>query len=278
MSVVWEGRAARPAPFRPGAAGVALAAVRAPLLVGMLLAGLAVLLVLRVPESALLGPARPVTGHIPRLASRAALAILGIGVDSRGQPLRGPGAVVANHVSWLDIFVLNARKPIFFVAKQEVAGWPLIGWLARATGTLFIRRDPRQAQAQVETFSARLALGHRLLFFPEGTSTDGLRVLPFKPTLFAAFLSGRLGRQMRLQPVSIRYHAPGGQDPRHYGWWGDMALGPHLFKVLATRRQGRVELIYHPPLTPSEHADRKALALACEEAVRAGLADQPSSA
>ena len=99
-----------------------------------------------------------------------------------------PSTVVANHASWLDIFALNAPQRIYFVSKDEVRDWPGIGWLARATGTVFIARKSREAGVQARLFETRMAAGHRLLFFPEGTSTDGRRVLPFKTTLFAAFL------------------------------------------------------------------------------------------
>jgi 1-acyl-sn-glycerol-3-phosphate acyltransferase len=188
---------------------------------------------------------------------------------SRGTLMHEPGAVVANHVSWLDIFVLNARKRVYFVAKSEVAAWPGIGWLARATGTVFIRRARAEAAAQRALFEARLAAGHRLLFFPEGTSTDGRRVLGFRTTLFAAFEAPAFAR-LAVQPVTLRYAGPPG-DPAFYGWWGDRGFGEHLLAVLAAPRQGSVEILYHPPLTAGEHADRKALARAAEAAVRRGL-------
>ncbi len=266
----WDDPALEPAPFRPGPAGHALAMLRAPALVVLLLAGLALLLVLRPGERLLAGARRPLTAHLPRLISRAALAMLGLRVSREGTPLTGPGAVVANHVSWLDIFVLNAGQNIWFVAKAEVAAWPFIGWLARATGTLFIRRDRREAARQVALFRRRLKAGHRLLFFPEGTSTDGLRVLGFKSTLFSAFLAPEMPEDLQIQPVSMIYFAPPGQERRFYGWWGEMALGPHLFKVLACRPQGRVLLRYHAPLRAGDFSDRKALARACEARVRAG--------
>ena len=270
MSQPWDDPALEPAAFWPGPLGWVLAFVRALVLVLVLLVGLAVLLLLRLPERLFFAAARPLSGRIPQLVSRAALAILGLRVTRRGTPLQAQGAVVANHVSWLDIFVLNAQKRIWFVAKAEVAGWPFIGWLARATGTLFIRRDRREAASQVGLFRERLQAGHRLLFFPEGTSTDGLRILPFKSTLFSAFLVPELRRGLLIQPVTITYSAPPGQDPRYYGWWGDMALGPHLLKVLATWPQGRVALTYHPPLRVADFRDRKALAARCEAVVRAG--------
>ena len=85
-------------------------------------------------------------------------------------------------------------------------------------------------------FYARLLAGHKLLFFPEGTSTDGLRVLPFKSTLFAAFFEPELHHTMWIQPVSVVYYAPVGEEARFYGWWGDMEFAPHLLKTLAARR------------------------------------------
>lgn len=234
--------------------------------------GLALLLLIRLVERPLCGLHRPVTPYITQFVCKSAFRIMGIGFVSRGTPMDGPGAAVANHGSWLDIFALNARKRIYFVAKAEVAGWPGIGWLARATGTVFIERDRKHAAAQRQVFLDRLAAGHRLMFFPEGTSTDGRRVLPFKPTLFAAFFDAYAAEHMQIQPVSVVYHPPEGEDPRFYGWWGDMDFGAHLLKVLAVRRQGSVEVIYHPPLSVTAMNDRKRLARAAEDQVRAGVA------
>ena len=273
MSLAWHGEGREPAPVPIGPAGWARAGLRAAALVLLLLGGLAVLLPVRFLEWPLAGARRPVSGQIPVWVSRAALIILGLRTRQIGRPMTRPGAVVANHVSWLDIFVLNARKRVWFVAKAEVARWPFIGWLAHATGTLFIRRDPREAHAQVAVIGNRLELGQKLLFFPEGTSSDGRRVLPFKSTLFAAFLRQEAGQGLSVQPLTLAYHAPDGADPRFYGWWGDMELAPHMLKVLAQRRQGSVELIWHAPVEVSEHADRKALARACQAAVERGLAE-----
>jgi 1-acyl-sn-glycerol-3-phosphate acyltransferase len=175
---------------------------------------------------------------------------------------------VANHSSWLDIFTLNAAQRVYFVSKAEVAGWAAIGWLARATGTVFIARKGTEAKAQQEVFEARLRVGHRLLFFPEGTSTDAIRVLPFKSTLFAAFYSHGLDRVLHIQPVTVMYHAPQGADPRYYGWWGQMAFAGHLLKTLATWRQGWVEVIFHPEVPVDAFADRKQLAAHCERVIR----------
>ena len=99
----------------------------------------------------------------------------------------------------------------------------------------------------------------------------GLTVLPFKSTLFAAFTAPDLRAELHVQPITLRYTAPDGEDPRFYGWWGDMEFGPHLLSVLAAPRQGGVEVIFHDPLKVSDYPDRKALGAACEAAVRSGL-------
>lgn len=267
----WTAPEGEAPPVRIGPAGWARVLRRGVPLALTVFGGLAVLLLIRLIERPVCGLNRPVTPWITVGVCRAALRLLGIGYRRQGRPMTGQGAIVANHVSWLDIFVLNAAAPVYFVAKAEVAGWPGIGWLARATGTLFIRRDPREAGEQALLIEARLRAGHRLCFFPEGTSTDGLRVLPFKPTLFAGFFAHGLAGQMAVQPVSLVYRGPPGGDPRAYGWWGEMSFGAHLLAVLAAPRQGGVTAIYHAPLPVADFPGRKELARAAESAVRDGL-------
>jgi len=260
-----------PAPERISAAGWVRVLLRVLPLAVVVFGGLGVLLTMRLIERPLWGQRRPLTPFITQAVCRAAFVILGIGYRTEGQGMKGPGAIVANHSSWLDIFALNARKRIYFVSKAEVAGWPGIGWLAKATGTVFIRRDPREARLQVQEFIRRLSYGHKLLFFPEGTSTDGRRVLTFKPTLFAAFYADGLRETLSIQPVTVIYRAAEGADPRQYGWWGDMDFGPHLLSTLAAARQGSVTIQYHAPVRVAEIEDRKALARLLENKVRAGL-------
>ncbi|MGB3245421.1 MAG: lysophospholipid acyltransferase family protein [Sulfitobacter sp.] len=233
--------------------------------------GLVILLLTRLLERPLYGLHRPVTPYITQFVCRNAFRILGIEHVVQGAPMVARGAVVSNHVSWLDIFSLNAVKRIYFVSKSEVAGWPGIGWLARATGTVFIERNPARAREQTRIFEERLLAGHKLLFFPEGTSTDGQQVIPFKTALFQAFFADNLKQKIAVQPVSVIYTAPPGADVRFYGWWGDMSFGAHLLTTLAPVRQGRVTVIYHAPLQVADFADRKALAFACERAVRLGF-------
>ncbi|NSY41147.1 1-acyl-sn-glycerol-3-phosphate acyltransferase [Leisingera sp. ANG59] len=269
MSISWHSESP-PDPIRIGSAGWLMVVLRGLPLAFLVFGGLAILLSVRLIERPLFGVRRPLTPFITQFVCRNAFRILGIAYRTRGELMRQNGAVVANHSSWLDIFALNARKRIYFVSKAEVAKWPGIGWLARATGTVFIERNPKKAREQAELFEQRLLAGHKLLFFPEGTSTDGLRVLPFKSTLFAAFFAEELRECLHVQPVSVRFLPPNGQPDRFYAWWGDMDFGPHLLKILAAPRQGAVELIYHLPLEVSAAPDRKFLAAKAEEMVRSG--------
>lgn len=243
-------------------------------LIGLVTFGnLGLLLLVRLIERPLFGMRRPITPAITKEVCRTNLYILGFRTQITGRPMDQRGAMVANHASWLDIFTLNAFQRLYFVSKAEVAKWPAIGWLARATGTVFIARDRREARAQAHLFETRLRAGHKLLFFPEGTSSDGRRILPFKPTLFAAFFSDELREFLHIQPVSVLYTAPEGEDARFYGWWGDMAFGAHLLQVLAARRNGKVHLTFHTPVAVSDFADRKKLAQYCEDTIRATHAE-----
>lgn len=269
MSPLWGNEFAAD-PVVIGPMGWLRVLVRGLFLGGLVFGCLILLLLVRLIERPLCGVRRPVTPFITQFVCRNALRILGMEFRTSGELMQHRGAVVANHSSWLDIFTLNARKRIYFVSKSEVANWPGIGWLARATGTVFIERNPKRAREQTLLFEQRLLAGHKLLFFPEGTSTDGLRVLPFKTALFQAFFSDHLRDQMYIQPVTVIYRAPDGEPARFYGWWGDMDFGSHLLKTLAVRHQGAVEVVYHMPLRVADFADRKTLALACKDAVEGG--------
>lgn len=271
MSLVWDDGSGMDL-TRPDARGWLQVARRGLPAVLLTFGCLLILLLVRLVERPIHGVHRPWTPFITQFVCRNVIRLIGMDYKVSGTLMRERGAVVANHASWLDIFALNATKRVYFVSKSEVARWPFIGWLARATGTVFINRDRREAAAQKRIFEDRLLAGHKLLFFPEGTSTDGRRVLEFKPTLFAAFFAPGLREQLHVQPVSVIYHAPEGADPRHYGWWGEMEFAPHLLHVLAAPRQGRVELVYHAPLKVADFPDRKALARACGAAVRRGHA------
>ncbi len=219
-----------------------------------------------------------ISPYMTQMACRLCLRIVGITLHRKGSPMKEAGAIVSNHSSWLDIFVSNSLQNIVFVSKEEVADWIGVGFLAKATGVLFVKRERREALRQRDEFVRRLARGDRLLFFPEGTSTDGLRVLSFKTTLFAALFAESLAGKVYVQPMTIRYRPAPGQHPAFYGFWGDMEFTVSLFKVLATPRNGDVDLTFHDAVRISDFADRKELAHHCEMKVRAGLESRDTPA
>ena len=161
------------------------------------------------------------------------------------------------------IMVTASHNPIDYNGRKLVG--PGATPLAADAG-----RGAVRAAAEAAALSRRLVRGERPLFFPEGTSTDGLQVLPFRTPLFQSFLAPDLPEGLRVQPVSVRYIAPAGQDARVYGWWGDTDFAPHLLSTLSLAPQGRVEVTYHPPVPVEEPGGRKALAARAEAAVRSG--------
>ena len=272
MSVTWRGVPDPPMPPLTGRERLR-AGLRLALLLACVGGALAAFLALRLVERPLHGERRPWTAGLARRGFAVTLGVIGLRLRQVGEPFAGLGAQVANHTGWLDVWALNAASRVTFVSKAEVRGWPALGWMAAISGAVFITRRRGDTAAQQAALTERLRAGETLVFFPEGTSTDGRRVLPFKSTLFAAFLGPGLAAA-RVQPVSLVYHAPPGERADVYGWWGGMALVPHLLRVLALPRRGSVEVVYHPPVAAAGAADRKALARACEATVRAGLEER----
>ena len=201
--------------------------------------------------------------------------ILGLRVRRIGRPITArPVLFASNHVSYLDIEVLGALIPGSFVAKNEVAGWPLFGWLAKLQRSVFVDRRVRSTAAQRDAIAERLAAKDALILFPEGTSGDGNRVLPFKSALFSVAEGGAAA--LAVQPVSIAYTRldgmPIGRSLRPlFAWYGDMAMPPHLWTVLGL---GTIEVVveFHPPTSLADCGSRKALAQYCYDRVSRGLA------
>jgi 1-acyl-sn-glycerol-3-phosphate acyltransferase len=218
----------------------------------------------------LLGQAWTVT--FPRFYHRRCCRILGLQVRAIGQPAAGrPVLFASNHVSYLDITVLGSLLPASFIAKREVASWPLFGWLAKLQRSVFIDRRPRNTAQQRDSIAGRLAAKDALILFPEGTSGDGNRVLPFKSALFSV----AEGQPVTVQPVSIAYTRldgiPIGRALRPlFAWYGSMSMAPHLWTMIGL---GNVEIVveFHAPTTLAECGSRKALARYCEERVAAGV-------
>ncbi len=213
-----------------------------------------------------------------RFWARTLLPLAGLRLESVGEPMAGTGALVANHAGWLDIVVVMATTRARFVAKAEVRDWPGIGLVARATGTVFVERRAAAARRQGEALRRPLGDRERIVIFPEGTSTDGLRVLPFKSSLFEVFFAADLRETLQVQPVTIAYAPPARLPRSFYGWWGEAALVPSLAGVLAYSVGGRVVIVFHQPLQVAGFPGRKALAARAEAVVRAELAARLAAA
>jgi 1-acyl-sn-glycerol-3-phosphate acyltransferase len=159
------------------------------------------------------------------------------------------------------------------MAKEEVANWPGIGFIAKLNDTMFIARRAADARRQQVEMRARIDAGAHLCFFPEGTSTDSRHIAPFKPALFQVYLSDDLRDTMQIQPVALGWIPPAGQPDIFYGWWGEMGMGDSIWHIACRSSGGRVIVNWRPALNPSAFADRKQLAAAAERSVRDGLAE-----
>lgn len=187
-----------------------------------------------------------------------------------------PTLFVANHTSYLDVFVLGAVLPASFVAKAEVANWPLIGWLAKMQRTVFVERRSSRARTQQDEITTRLVQRDSIVLFPEGTSSDGTRVLPFKSSLFSvAETCAAAGTPLTIQPVSLVCTTLNGLPVLRamrpfYAWFGDMTLPGHLLRVLS-QNSLVIDIVFHSPVTLSDLGSRKALAAHCQNEVSRGV-------
>lgn len=212
--------------------------------------------------------------RIPRIYHSWLMRAFGVEVELLGNAASGSVLYVANHLSWMDIPVLGSRLHAAFVAKKEVGDMPVVRTLANLSRTIYVERERRSRSAdQVQAIGERLATGDNLILFPEGTSNDGVRILPFKTTLFAG-LAGELGARVRVQPVSIAYtelNAMPATRSRQLeiAWIGDMELAPHALDLARIGRV-RARILCHEPVRPADFRDRKALARHCQAEVESG--------
>jgi len=214
----------------------------------------------------------------PSFYHRLVCKLIGARITVIGTPVQGGVLMAANHSGWLDIPLLSAVLPVSFIAKSEVGTWAFFGTLARLQRTIFVHRGERARAGEYrDRIVKRLKDGDALVIFPEGTSNDGNRVLPFKTALFSAaqLALGQTGEHARVQPVSITYAGlygmPMGRESRpFFAWYGDMELVPHLWEAFA---EGPIDVVieFHAPLTIDEAGGRKPLAAAAEARVRAGV-------
>jgi 1-acyl-sn-glycerol-3-phosphate acyltransferase len=187
------------------------------------------------------------------------LTVIGKLVDRR------PALYIANHCSWLDIVALGSVLPGCFVAKGAIAGWPVINWVAKLGRTVFVSRNRGSVQRERDALSARLAAGDNIILFPEGTTSDGTRILKFSP---AFLILADDPTQPCVQPVTMVYDELDGlpvrrQDRPNISWYGDMDLASHYNRI-GRRRHVHATIILDEPIPPGGFPNRKALSAALE--------------
>lgn len=201
--------------------------------------------------------------------SRQLLNILNIGIRTEGEwSVRGEGGclVVANHVSWLDVFVLNTIYPSRFIAKAEVRSWPLIGWLCKRSNTIFIERAMRQDAASInQRVSLLLKQGVCIGLFPEGTTTDGKQVGHFH----SALIQPAIDAGAMLCPVALRYQDENGKQSSAATFTDDMTLFQSIWRILRSPRFDAL-LVFTPPLATAGE-NRRMLARTAQAAIAQGL-------
>jgi lyso-ornithine lipid O-acyltransferase len=199
---------------------------------------------------------------LPWVYHRLLCRLLGMTVIIKGALPKTPSLIVANHVSWLDIPLLSSLAPLSFISKREVGTWPLFGAMAKLQRTIFIDRERRHKTGASSTaIGERLLTGDMLVLFPEGTSSDGTQVLPFKSSYFGVVES----INVPVVPITISYLG----TPKFYAWHGDMDLLPHLWTVIKSGPI-KVQVTIHPELVK---ADRKTMTRDAERVIRSALGE-----
>jgi 1-acyl-sn-glycerol-3-phosphate acyltransferase len=218
--------------------------------------------------------------RLPGIWHRIACRLIGLKINVNGSLAPGrPLMIASNHASWLDILVLSAVADVVFIAKSEVKTWPVFNTLAHLQATIFVEREERRKTGeQVSEIGARLADGEIVVLFPEGTTSDGNRLLPVKTSLFgaaSAALPAAPGGAVLIQPVAVAYTRAHGLPLGRFhraiaAWPGDTELLPHLSRVL---RIGSLEaeVTYCEPIAFSTGSNRKAVSRAVEDAIETAL-------
>ncbi|MCZ6453636.1 MAG: lysophospholipid acyltransferase family protein [Alphaproteobacteria bacterium] len=220
----------------------------------------------------------PLSRRLPMWYHRLCCRLLGIRLEVFGRRSRArPTLFVANHASYLDIAIYGALIPGSFVAKSEVAKWPLFGLLAKLQNSVFVDRRVRTSHLQASDIGRRLEARDSIILFPEGTSGDGNKVLPFKSALFAVAEMRPQDQPLVVQPVSLTYSRldgiPIGRHLRpFFAWYGDMELISHARRFIGLGRL-TVTVSFHDPVTIEEFQSRKDLAAHCYATVARGHAD-----
>lgn len=220
----------------------------------------------------------PLSKRIPLWYHRICCRLLGIRLEVFGRRSKArPTLFVANHTSYLDIPIYGALIPGSFVAKSEVGEWPFFGLLAKLQRSVFVDRRVRTSHLQATALGQRLEAGDSMILFPEGTSNDGNRILPFKSALLSVAEFRVNDEPLTVQPVSLTYSrvdgVPIGRHMRpFYAWYGDMDLVGHAGELIGLGRL-TVTVSFHEPVTIEQFASRKELTEYCQERIVAGHSD-----
>lgn len=210
----------------------------------------------------------------PYIWHKGVCVILGLKVVVHGQPnIKEQTLYVSNHLSYLDIPVIGTVLRASFVAKKDVSSWPVFGFLSKLQQTAFIDRSRGAAVRESSALDSMIEAGKSLIIFPEGTSTDGRSVLPFKSSLFALALKDA-NKHVLIQPFTIKMESIDGKEPTTqeiidiYSWHRDMTteLPAHLWRF-AKSKGATISLFFHPAINSENYSDRKKLALVCQETV-----------
>lgn len=215
--------------------------------------------------------------HVMRLSSAGILWIIGVRVNVTGVPgAERPLLLVSNHVSYLDVLILNSKAHIHFTPKIEIDGWPFMKSVARMSGSVYVERRADKISDGRDKLAVALEKGDMVCLFPEATTGSGLHLLPFKSSFFSLAEQAIGGRELTVQPVALTYTAirrlpiDTTQWP-HVAWYGDMSMLPHLWNLLKLTPL-TAELAFLSPTTLRQHGDRKKLAAHCrlviEEAIQ----------
>lgn len=194
------------------------------------------------------------------------LKILNVSLSVSGKPPEGESLLVANHISWLDIYLINTVCPPRFVAKSEIRKWPVVGWLSEKTGVLFVEREKRSDASRVnQAISDAIASGDLVAIFPEGTTSDGSRVLSFRAPLLEPVLKSNAN----LHPAAIRYVTSNGEVDTRVAYAGDTSFGQSLWTILG-QDTVRAEIIFAEAIEASGK-NRKELARHAEGVIAEAL-------
>lgn len=222
----------------------------------------------------------PAARQLPGFYHRIALWLMGIRLHVRGAIQdSSPSFIIANHISWLDIPIISSTAPLSFVAKSEIANWPVIGWFAKLQNCIFVERENRLRVGQVSNqISERLSENAHIVLFAEGTSGNGNGILPFRSSLFSAVKPSKGGGQdvshlnVKMQTLTMVYtHIHGMPVDRGFrpmiAWYGEMDMLSHAWTLL---KAGPIDvhLMVSDPVDLNEFEDRKAVAAYAEEQVR----------